>query len=119
MGLDMGLVNRPKFGEEVMYWRKANQIRAWFADNLENFHDNGETEVTKEKLEELLQLVKDTLANRDMASEWLPTSSGFFFGSTEYDEYYWEDLKHTEEALEEILQETDWENETITYWEWY
>jgi hypothetical protein len=37
--------------------------------------------------------------------ELLPTTKGFFFGSTEYDEYYMSDIKSTIKGLEEILSE--------------
>ena len=37
------------------------------------------------------------------AQELLPTQSGFFFGVTDYDEYYLEDLKQTKEILETAL----------------
>lgn len=33
----------------------------------------------------------------------LPTQSGCFFGSTDYDEGYWEDLELTISQLEKIL----------------
>lgn len=118
MGLDMGLYRR-EAPDEVMYWRKANAIREWFANNLADFHDNGETRVYKEDLESLLETVRTVLANRDKAPGLLPTSSGFFFGSLEYDDYYWEWMEETEEKLEEIIQETDWDHQEIYYWEWY
>jgi len=41
--------------EEVMYWRKANHIHAWFVDNVQNGEDNGrEYLVDWDKLRELL-----------------------------------------------------------------
>lgn len=40
-----------------------------------------------------------------VAQELLPTSSGFFFGGTEYDQYYIADLKETKEILEKALKE--------------
>ena len=33
----------------------------------------------------------------------LPTIQGFFFGSTEYDEYYYSDIDETIEILENVL----------------
>lgn len=41
------------------------------------------------------------------AIELLPASEGFFFGSTDYNEYYIEDLKTTRKILEQILKEKD------------
>jgi len=43
------------------------------------------------------------LKNKDHAERVLPTSAGFFFGSQEYDEWYWEDLQETADNLEELL----------------
>ena len=52
MGLDMEIRYN---GEEVIYMRKENAIRKWFADNLENFEDNGLTNVPKEKFEGIVE----------------------------------------------------------------
>jgi hypothetical protein len=43
----------------------------------------------------------------DLASELLPTGEGFFFGGTAYDEFYFEDVKHTIDVLELILSDED------------
>lgn len=42
-----------------------------------------------------------------MAAELLPTENGFFFGSTDYDEYYYNDLVITKEAIEKTLKVED------------
>ena len=39
MGLDMGLSKKVVEDHDLVYWRKANQIREWFVNNLENFQD--------------------------------------------------------------------------------
>lgn len=38
------------------------------------------------------------------AERLLPSASGFFFGGTDYDEYYYQDVKYTAEILDEILR---------------
>lgn len=153
---------------EVAYWRKANQIRQWFVNHIEEFNedDNGEYyEVTEELLRKLItdcmsvllsnkkieisdkiktkmQKIK-TLSERGVdgekdgaketlermekkygltgisvkPEEILPTSSGFFFGSTEYDEWYYKQLENTIEQCEKVLEETDWNNEVVVYTE--
>lgn len=123
MGLDMYLekskVNSKDY-EEVAYWRKANQIREWFNSHLEYGVENCEhTLVDKEDLEQLLEDCKKVLEDHTLAEELLPTSSGFFFGSTDYDEWYFEELEETIKMLERILKETDFENENIYYYEWW
>jgi hypothetical protein len=37
----------------------------------------------------------------------LPTQSGFFFGSTEFDEWYWQDVKSTIEIIDKCLKMDD------------
>lgn len=55
------------------------------------------------------------LTNTATAEELLPTQSGFFFGSTDYDEYYMADIEETIEILTKVLAETDFDNEMIVY----
>ena len=47
--------------------------------------------------------------------ELLPTRSGFFFGGTEYDQWYFEDVKNTITMIEKVLVETDFENQFVVY----
>jgi hypothetical protein len=44
------------------------------------------------------------ITNPEDVAEILPTESGFFFGSTEYDEYYLEDVKDTIKQLEPLIE---------------
>lgn len=119
MGLDMYLEKKSKLSEEVEevgYWRKANHIHKWFVDNLQGGVDNCETsEVTKEQLLKLKLICEIVLSDKKIANVLLPTQSGFFFGSTEYDEFYFEDLENTINILDLVIITTDFENETITY----
>jgi len=89
---------------EAGYWRKANEIHAWFVANAQDGEDNcGNYYVGRDKLKELKKLCEDVLNDNSKASELLPTQSGFFFGSTEYDQYYFDDLKHTIEIINRCL----------------
>lgn len=45
------------------------------------------------------------VAQQKLAESMLPTKAGFFFGSTNYDQYYIEDLKYTAATLEAALAE--------------
>jgi len=92
--------------EEIGYWRKANMIHAWFVKNIQGGEDNcGDYFVSEEDITTLLSLVKKVLKNKKLAEELLPTTSGFFFGSENYDEYYFKDLENTKEILENALVE--------------
>ena len=46
-----------------------------------------------------------TITNAEKVEELLPSQGGFFFGSTEYDEYYMQDIENTIEQLEPLLIE--------------
>ena len=108
--------------EEVMRWRKANHIHAWFVDNVQNGTDElRELLSSYKKVIEASKLVDGTidagtvynqehpdgLAQRTpgkvikdstVAERLLPTRGGFFFGCTEYDEDY----------LDEVVRTRDW-----------
>ena len=96
---------------EEIYWRKANQIHKWFVENVQNGIDNcAMYYVSEESLYKLKELCEKVLENSELAGELLPTTNGFFFGSTEYDEFYYHDVKYTAEALDKLLKESkyDW-----------
>lgn len=57
------------------------------------------------------KVIQDT----SVAEELLPTQGGFFFGGTNYDEWYIDDLKHTIEIIEKILKETDFDLYAVYY----
>lgn len=93
--------------EEVGYWRKANAIHKWFVDNIQKGEDDcKEYYVEWGYFEKLIDLCKQVLENHDLADELLPSQSGFFFGSTDYNEYYFKDLEHTVEIYDELFKET-------------
>lgn len=132
---------------EVGYWRKANAIHKWFVDNVQDGVDDcGYYEVSREQLEELLDICKIVVGASPMAEGWikngeryangmwcpifeegeyvadiekakelLPTQGGFFFGSTDYDQWYMEDIKDTIEILTKVLEETDFDTQMIAY----
>ena len=48
-----------------------------------------------------------TLKDSSIAEELLPTTSGFFFGGTDYDEWYMQQIEYTINTLTELLKEDD------------
>jgi hypothetical protein len=86
------------------YWRKANQIHNWFVTFIGEGEDNCQTMyVPRDRLEELRDICLKVLEDNSLAKELLPTESGFFFGSTEYDEYYFGDLEETVKIINRCL----------------
>ena len=88
----------------LMYWRKSNQIHKWFVENVQGGKDNcDEYSVSLDQLKLLSKTIEPALVSTAAASELLPTSEGFFFGSQEYDQYYFEDLKTTKTQIDKII----------------
>jgi hypothetical protein len=130
--------------EELMYWRKANQIHAYFIGDAE---DNGQAVyVPTDSLIELHAIcnriinecpleegiinngkslvngewVHNTepgkvMTNSKLAAELLPRSEGFFFGSQDYDEWYMEDIINTRNMLDELFKQPKWDHADYQY----
>lgn len=112
MGLDMYLnkktqVSRKKSeSEQVGYWRKDNQIHNWFVTNIQDGNDEcQESDVSFEQLMVLKKSCEDVLADHSKAEALLPSSSGFFFGTTDYDEWYYQALEETVEILSKLTDD--------------
>ena len=105
---------------EAMYWRKANAIHRWFVENVQSGTDNcGNYDVPIEQLQELLELCEKALSDKEKAGLILPPQSGFFFGSSEVDEWYFEDMDRTVEELKKLLAIPDiekWDFEYHSSW---
>ena len=104
--------------EDIGYWRKANQVHNFFVQECQDGIDECQLSmISKEALEDLLDRCKRAMKLKKIylndgilkdgqgLETFLPTSSGFFFGGTEYDEYYYQDIDNTIEILEEALSD--------------
>jgi len=95
----------------IITWRKANAIHKFFVDEVQNGHDNCERHwVSLENLKELLTRINEILKIEDKeeritkASKILPTDNeGCFFGSLDYDDWYFQDLERTKETLDKLF----------------
>ena len=89
----------------VAYWRKVNAVHDWFVRNVQDGEDDCKTyRVSREQLRELGELCERVARSGDpeYAAIHLPTASGCFFGSTDYDEYYFQDIDWTAKRLAQI-----------------
>lgn len=103
---------------QAQYWRKANAIHRWFVDNVQDGIDNcQEYYVGREQLESLRNLCTEVLDGAP-PEDRLPTSAGFFFGSTDYDEDYRDDLRQTVKGLDRALTDfnDEWEFRYSSSW---
>jgi hypothetical protein len=93
----------------IMTWRKSNAIHKWFVDNCQEGVDNCQrTELKLVHLEELHSVLEQLLGRQPgqgpaydakLAAELLPPCEGFFFGGTEIDAAYWEDVETTHHRI--------------------
>lgn len=99
-----------KVAVNVAYWRKANAVHQWFVENVQGGTDDcGRYEVHPEALAALRGACEAAVAayeagDRGAAAQILPPTSGFFFGSTEVDEWYVGDLRHTIAEIDHIVR---------------
>lgn len=88
------------YGHHVGYFRKVNCVYRYFQDRLTD-----ETAwVTKADCEDIVKRCNEVLENPNLAMTLLPTQSGFFFGSTEYDKYYYDDLKNVRKQFKSFIK---------------
>ena len=115
MGLDMNLYPVYKNGKRgddqdnySVYWRKANAILGWFERNIKSANGKIENctnyDVTLDELRALVKQCRNVLRKgEEYAKKEMPTKSGFFFGSTEHDDGYYEDITQTIAAVNFML----------------
>lgn len=127
MGLDMYIFRQKKGNQdrnsmqEVAYWRKANQIRGWFEENV-GIDNSAYSKLNIENLEDLLADCYAVLENRNNVPRILdimPPSEGFFFGSNDIGEHYFDQVERTIEFIKNIIKTTNFEKEEIYYYEWW
>lgn len=97
-----------------MYYRKVNFLYAFFAEALED----EQCVVTKHDVETVISHCKEVLADHSLAEKLLPTQAGFFFGSTDYNEWYFKDVEDVLEKFTKYLE--GWDDDTIgwVYFSW-
>lgn len=108
---DEGAMDTVQLELPVMYWRKANVIHAWFVREVQEGTDDCRTAyVDPDKLRELRDLCRELLkdvTNTAAVKEKLPPTSGFFFGPTDIDEWFWQDVENTADTLDAVLAQVD------------
>ena len=107
--------------EEVGYFRKINSFLNWVHNRHPEVPWSRQmwTELSKEDIEECIKVTDEVMHTSSMQriKEIFPTTQGFFFGSDDYDDWYFHDVKRVNDTLNVILENTDWENEVIVYTE--
>jgi hypothetical protein len=101
--------------EEIFYHRKFNALegfmaRKWEADHPGDTFNCEYLTVTSEVLDELEQAAQE---------DKLDPTAGFFFGGTEKDEWYLNDLKELREKIIPFVRKEIEAGETILYSSWW
>ena len=120
MGLDVYFTRKKT--SSLGYFRKVNFLVKYFADLGFDVDHQTPFCINKGDIKELLDRCNEVLENHDLAEELLPTMSGFFFGNTDYNEYYFDDVKQVKDYIEnELLPEFDnlTSDEDIYFETWY
>lgn len=117
--------------EEVGYWRKFNALHGWFVNECGDGEDEcQEMYVSKDKLKEILNILKQVKTLLDnskvvtkVLTDWnneeyevsvydceevsnlFPPTEGFFFGSTEIDDHFKEEVERSITIFEESVND--------------
>jgi hypothetical protein len=120
MGLDI-YFNKVR-SNQIGYFRKVNFLVKYF-EKVTGFEIANLTpiRVSREDIEDLKDKCEDVLADFSLADKLLPTKDGFFFGSTDYDENYIEDVKEVKDWCDSALDlfDTLADDEYIEFSIWY
>ena len=108
---------------QVGYMRKMNAIHGWIVKNCAGGEDDcSEVYISKEKLEELLNICEQVKEDHRKAPKLLPTTDGFFFGGTDYGDYYYVYVDYAIQLFTNILEviekEEKEEKETPSWYRW-
>lgn len=120
MGLDIYFTK--KTTEEIGYFRKVNFLVKFFENIGFDTPNQTPLRITSTDAEELLSRCDKVLNDHSLAETLLPTMEGFFFGSTDYDEYYFEDVEEVRDYVKNtLLPQFDKleSNEAIFFETWY
>lgn len=104
----------------VGYWRKSNAIHRWFVEHVQEGKDDcGDYWCSVDHLKDLRAVCQRVLDFRHLAVDQLPTTEGFFFGSTDYDDHYFDELEYTLKVVDraiELAESGKWEIEYHSSW---
>lgn len=102
---------------EDAYFRKVNFIYAFFQSVLVDEC----CVVDKTKIQQLIDVCKDVLEHKgdeDYADEHLPTMGGFFFGNTDYNDWYWNDVKDCLKKMTKLHKSLKDDDLVFWYFSW-
>ena len=104
---------------QIGYFRKFNALHSYIVKTFANGVDECQDIILyKEDVEQIKKVLDEVLNAHqqvEKAKELLPTQSGFFFGGTDYDEFYFDDVKDAAGLMQNLLDNFDFENYQLIY----
>lgn len=84
------------------YFRKVNFLYKYFYEDLVK----EACYITPDEVQDIITKCNDILKGDASPETTLPTTSGFFFGSTAYDEWYYEDVRDVLKTFKQLSKDT-------------
>ena len=104
---------------QIGYFRKFNALHSYIVKTFANGIDNCQDIILyKEDVEKIKKVLDDVLnvhQQAEKAKEILPTQSGFYFGGTDYDEFYFDEVKVAADLMQSFLDNFDFESYQLVY----
>lgn len=116
----MGLDIKISHGKNSFYFRKYNWLYGWVRRKLKlpELKNCEHYNLTRTMVHNLIDDITKVLYDPSLAKKLLPTEDGFFFGSTEYDDWYFDELRDAKEQLTQLLGMMG-DGEPADFWSWY
>lgn len=111
------LSGKEVFSSSDLYYRKVNFLYAFFPPTEDEmaFIEKADAERLIEACDDVLALGEDNLQD---AEDILPTQSGFFFGSTDYDDWYLADVRQVRREFKQFLKNWQPDEVAIICYSW-
>lgn len=94
-----------------IYFRKVNFLFAYYQNNGKMV-DEWFAFTDKEDIDDIIDRCEKVLKDHSLAHSLLPTQSGFFFGGTDYDKWYFDDVKDCLKQMKKYRKLLDGEGVT-------
>lgn len=102
MGLDI-FIDKVK-STNIAYFRKINFLIDYFENYAKYEIENLKyVDIDEESVIELINRCQQVLKDHSLAKDLLPIKEGFYFESTEYDKYYFEDVEEVLNTMTNII----------------
>lgn len=86
------------------YFRKFNALHNYIVQNFAHGIDECQPiGLSEEDIQQVLGVLEEVDTNQQVADQLLPTASGFFFGGTQYDDWYFEEVKNAIIMFKDLL----------------